>query len=60
MRELEGVEDEGSPTQQAAPNTWSLAAWQRLEVGCVVPAVYVVYWCAVLLMPMLSLSGASM
>lgn len=33
MRELEGVLDEGSPTQQVAATTWSLATWHHLEVG---------------------------
>ena len=33
MRELEGVRDQGSPTQQAAPKTWSLAGWRHLEAS---------------------------
>ncbi|PRW58046.1 integrase family [Chlorella sorokiniana] len=31
MSELEGVMDDGSPTQQAAAKSWSLATWQHLE-----------------------------
>lgn len=33
MRELEGVRDQGSPTQQAAPKTWSLAGWRHLQAS---------------------------